>query len=252
LLEKVIDKYGVIKAFDNDFNKASTTNDYLFFCITKSFRSLSATKQLINTQHFEDSFVLIRSAFEAYLHASHLLKNPNQIFRFINIKLGAYLNELEHPKTSKGTALKHKVIIPNTNKEIPIDISLKKLSNSTLSINDHEFYEIFYPYLSEYAHMHMIAMGNYADYNKKKFLTKSNWHSKIFETIMFSLIVSWMLLDVLLAFNVIKAKSKKHIKKQLFESGLLIYNYVQSSNIEQEQQQCILKRLNEFLKLEDV
>ena len=225
VFESCIEKYGKIKTNKTTKTDETLIHDFIFFCLTKSTRSLNASYMLIKENYFEDVFTLIRSAYEAYLHISYIQKNPNEIRRIINSKLGVYFEMFEHPTTKKGKQLKHKAIDPKSGKEYSLHVSLQELSKNTMYLSDEKIYPKFYAYLSEYAHVHMISIGNYQSQKTLRFLLHSSVETKLFQATLMTLFINWLILDSLSNFKVSK-KDKKEIDKQITESGMLLFNYI--------------------------
>lgn len=254
VIENIINKYGVLKSGKDAENDDNLISNYLFYCLTKGHRSLRAAHFLAEQGFFEDIFILLRSAYEAYLHMSFIKKNPTQIHRFTTIKMGIQSGEFEHPKNKKtGQDIKHKIIDPLTKKEFIIDLTLSKISKHTLYEIDGKIHEGLYSYLSQFSHVNITAMGHYVSFNSKKFIIESEYENKIFQTVILSLFVSWLLLDVVSSFSDISKKDYKTINKQIKLSGLLVNNYVQTFEPTDDMMtnliENILLRLNEVLNL---
>lgn len=256
VLEKIINKYGVLKSGkgNEEEDDNNLISNYLFYCLAKGHRSLRAAHFLAEQGFFEDIFILLRSTYEAYLHMSFIKKNPTQIHRFTTIKMGVLNGQYEHPKNKKtGQDVKYKIVDPETKKEFVIDLTLSKISKHTLYEIDGNIHEGLYSYLSQFSHVNITAMGHYVSFNSKKFLIKSEYKDKIFQTIILSLFLSWLLLDVVSSFSNISKKDYKTINKQIKISGLLVNNYVQTfeptDEIMSNLIENILLRLNKVLNL---
>jgi len=253
ILEKTVNKYGILKSIKNEADDENLTSDFLFLCLTKGIRSLKAAHLLAEEGFFEDIFILLRSTYESYLHISFIKKNPKQIHKLTTIKMGIRTNQFKHPKNAKGQDIKQKIFHPLTGKEVKVEISIKKMSQNTLHKIDEKIHDGLYSYLSEFSHVNIIALGNYVSYKTKKFIIKSEYETKIFQSIILSLFVSWLLLDVLLSFDELIKEDYETIQKQVNESGMLIYNYIQILEIENEElvnlKNDLLERINNVLNL---
>jgi hypothetical protein len=252
IFESIIEKYGKIKTNKMTKTDESLIHDFLYFCLTKSTRTLNASYILIKENFFEDVFTLIRSAYETYLHISYIQKNPDDIRKIINSKLGVYFEIFQHPTTKNGKQLKHKAIDPESGKEYSLNISLQELSKNTMYSSDVKIYPKFYAYLSEYAHVHMIAVGSYQSQKTLKFLVNSSAETKLFQVTLMTLFTNWLILDSLSNFNISK-KDKKEIDKKVTESGIFLFNYIGGLDFDErllDLQAYILERLNCVLKLD--
>ncbi len=251
-LEKVVTNYGDIKTTQDVRTDESVRHDYLFFCLSKSLRSIKASHLLIKENYYEDTFTLVRSVYEVYLHMSYVQNYPDKIHKVVASKLGVYFDIFEHPLRKDGKPLKHKAVDQTTGKEYLINLSLLELSQNTRFKSDEDIYPLLYSYLSEYAHVHMISIGSYQSQQKKKFTLDSDPGTKLFQTTLMTLFTSWLILNEVSLFEFSK-KDKKRITKQLFDSGILLFNYIGGLEFQgklTDLQENILKRINDVLGLD--
>lgn len=152
-----------------DLETAEVVHDFVYFCITKATRSLRAIDLLLTASQFEDAKVLARSVYECYLNGAFAQANPSRVNELVSAKVGIYAGYFQHPKSAKGSVLHHKMLHPKTGEVVPYGVSLGEMSARTGQPSDASYHDVFYSFLSEFSHVHMIASGSYRKNNETEY-----------------------------------------------------------------------------------
>ena len=139
----------------------NTVHDFIFFALTKGARTLDAASSLLSLNRPEDALVLARSAYECYLHASFIAAHRERIDDFVQAKVGAYVGEYLHPRTKRGRPIWQRVVHPPTGESLSHGAAIAELAACGRHPEDLAVHDKFYAFLSEYDHVHMIAIGAY-------------------------------------------------------------------------------------------
>src|SRR5262245_10464885 len=103
MLCRIVDAYARAQAIEhNDYRDDYVTNDFIYYCVTKSTKTLLAINALIALGLGEDAQILLRSAYENYLAISYLRANPHRLDDLVEMKIAVSGGHVEHPLTSKG------------------------------------------------------------------------------------------------------------------------------------------------------
>ena len=136
-------------------------NDFVYFCVTKSCRSLRAILLLIDQRFEEDALILVRSIYENYLSSAYVIQTPTALEYFIYNRIGLGVGVLEHPITPKGKRDPRKVRNKHTDEVSTLTLSISDLAKGTGIREDQEFFTSFYNYLCQHTHSNMISSGSY-------------------------------------------------------------------------------------------
>ncbi len=136
-------------------------NDFVYFCVTKSYRTLRAIRILINQKFNEDALILLRSVYENYLSSAYVMRTPDALEYFVYNRIGLWVGVLEHPITPKGRKDVRKVINKKTNEVSSLTISISDLAKGTGVQEDQGLFISLYDYLCQHTHSNMISSGNY-------------------------------------------------------------------------------------------
>src|SRR5687767_11875300 len=99
----VVDRHAIAQAIVHDtYREDYVTNDFFYYCITKSAKSLLAINHLLEKGLGEDAQILLRSAYENYLAISFLSANPERLDDLVDRKVGIFTGRYDHPLNSKG------------------------------------------------------------------------------------------------------------------------------------------------------
>ena len=95
---ELIDNCGEVKVIqniniDNNLQK-NIYHDYIYYCFTKSCRSLISSVVLAKKCLNEDCLIILRTVYENYLHMSHTLNEPEKIQEYVvqtvGLRVGSY------------------------------------------------------------------------------------------------------------------------------------------------------------------
>lgn len=190
----IIDRYAIAMAIaKDDYRDDYVTNDFFYYCLTKSTKTLVGINALIEKGLGEDAQILIRSAYENYLAISFLLANLNRLDDLVEKKIGVNDGYFKHPLNTKGKKDRRKIIDPRSGEVLQFDVSIAEMASSGRHPEDREMHWPFYGYLSEHCHPHMMASGNYRDDTEIRYSYKNNSQSiqaKIYATYVFLLLLA--------------------------------------------------------------
>lgn len=160
IFQKLVDEYGIAEVI---LWKSSqhVANDFLYFCVTRSCKTLMAVKTLILRGLPEDALILTRSLYENYVNIVYVLNNPEDIDHVARRKLGVSIGHYRFAQTPKGKIDRRTVVDPESGEHLPFGLSLEKLAGGSRHIEDHDVHGLLYSYLSEYTHPNLVALGSY-------------------------------------------------------------------------------------------
>lgn len=173
-LNELIDKHGEVKAvkkhFSGDKQLIDVYHDYIYYCFTKSSRSIYSSFVLAKENLREDALIILRTVYENYLRLSYTLKEPMKInefvFQEIGLKTGAFIYKTE----STGRKIYSKVINLKNSKEFYHGTKVSIMAGNSINPVDNDIHKILYQYLSEHTHPNMIASGNYRSKNNENYV----------------------------------------------------------------------------------
>ncbi|MBU3174300.1 DUF5677 domain-containing protein [Clostridium estertheticum] len=150
-----------VKNRKNDKNwMRNIYHDYLYYCFTKSCRSLLASVVLAKNGLREDSLIILRTVYENYLQISHVLNKPEKIQEYVFQTLG--LEFKTYSIKEKNHRYNRNIVIDNeTKKEYKHNTSTFAKAKESINPIDEKLHVFIYNYLSEFTHPNMIASGNY-------------------------------------------------------------------------------------------
>lgn len=159
----LIEQYGQVKAVQNDFKGndyiTDVYHDYIYFCFTKTTRSLLASVYLAKNYFREDTLIILRSVYETYLRLSSALKNPNNIQEYVFQQVG--LQEGLYKYKIGKKSIKYNILVDSEGNSYNHNTSIGKIAQNTLCSEDDKIHKPFYKYLSEHCHSNMLSSGNY-------------------------------------------------------------------------------------------
>lgn len=169
----IIDDVGDVLAIkmdkeDKDFDKA-VHHDYVYFCITKSVRSLLASLELSKMRFREDSMIILRTVYECYLLLANAISDCQFIQKTVYNELGLKYGIYKYFKSRMGKTAFRKVVRYEDNKVFDHDLRKSTLSRSTYNTIDSKVHRYLYNYLCEHTHSHFISAGNYRTQDETKY-----------------------------------------------------------------------------------
>lgn len=172
LFVKLIDDFGAVKCVQKKPDEVvydDLFHDFLFYGLTKSFKSFLATSILCENLYQEDAQILLRSTYETYLAINYVHNNPKELDHYTRKALGLSIGEIKHPLSKKGKLQKNKIVDPAIGVTEDFGLSISTLLTGIDSKDEIEMHKTIYPYLCEHTHLNMIASGNYREPNDKKY-----------------------------------------------------------------------------------
>jgi len=225
-IESLIDECGEIKVISKPKGTAESQDyyhDFVYFVLTKSCKTLSASMILTENLYSEDSQILIRSVYENYLSLKHLSKNMDDLYHFLTKTVGLAAGIYTHPISKKGNIQRTKLFDPKTGETSNFGLSISRMAESMDSKNEQIVHKTLYPYLCELTHLNMMSSGNYRNKEETKYTYRSSEPSinpYIFIPYVLILLCDFLTCDVGLYNKVIAKKIfkiNKEIKKHLLK-----------------------------------
>jgi hypothetical protein len=224
LFEKLIDINGeviCIKKNQSEIEFEDLFHDFIFFALTKTYKSFRASLILADNFFQEDSQVIIRTIYENYLSIKYVSKTPSEIYHFTYKALGISTNQLSHPLSKNGRLQKNKILNPKTGDIEEFGLSITKMAENLESDHEIVLHKILYPYLCEHTHLNMIASGNYRNNEDNKYLYDSlegYYDPFIYQAYLLILFIDYFTTDIGLSDEKLARKMfalNKSIKKEL-------------------------------------
>lgn len=245
----LVDNYAVAEAIIIGTIHRTIYNDFLYFCITKSCKSLMSVELLLKNNLPEDALVLLRTFYENYLSLSFLLYNPDRIDNFVEQKIRVYVGDYKHPKTNRGY-VDYKRIIKEDGEIVRYGFSAKELSRATRHKSDIVTFDYFYTFLSELVHPHFISSGNYRHDAKYTYADASNNLQTYFCATYFStkLIYEWF------AYEDIEKRELRYFKNEMKKNCKLMQKAIFQGMFENDDKtyleaiQSMVKEIEEYVK----
>ncbi|RII31043.1 MAG: hypothetical protein CXR30_04365 [Geobacter sp.] len=222
-------------------------NDFVYFCVTKSCRSLYAIKFLIEKKFAEDALIILRSIYENYLSSTYVIHNPTALEYFIYNRIGLGVGILEHPITPKGKRDTRKVRNKNTEETSSLFLSISDLARGTGIAEDEELFSGLYNYLCQHTHSNMISSGSYRNDNNTCYTYSP--HDNTLQARYYTTLVMALWAQSLLAFPMLPKELKPHIILMTQKAKKLLIrdiNILSFSTVE-ELQTVIPARLSRFI-----
>jgi len=203
------------------------------FCFTKSTRSMNAINNLLTNGFCEDALILGRSAYECYLNAAFILTNQDRINDVVAAKIGVYFGKFEHPVSQKGRELTHRIIHPETGKEVKFGIGFNELAENSFRKTDKNYHTVLYSFLSEFVHVHMISSGSFRSDTNESYDPNINC-SGIYQSILLCAFVSWLNLDAALHYLESANLVNEEMSSQLQNGATNLENHFKQSEFKTE------------------
>jgi hypothetical protein len=172
----IIDRYARAQAIAHDtYRDDYVTNDFFYYCLTKSTKSLIAINVLLENGLGEDAQILLRSVYESYLAISFLSANPGRVDDLVDRKVGVFAGRYLHPLTSKGKKDRRKIIDPRSGEILPFDVPIAEMAAKSKHSEDESIHWPLYAFLSEHCHPNFVASGNYRANNEIYYTYRSRF-----------------------------------------------------------------------------
>jgi hypothetical protein len=175
-------------------------HDYVFFCTTKSLKTLRAIKRLIPDGFGEDALALCRSIYENYLAINYVLHHPGAINSFVAGKVGLH--------SGNFSLKKQRLIVDNSTGEVVGEkISAYRMAKDSPHPEDGAIYNFLYRYLSEFTHPDIMGLEAYLDGDR----FSASRPFKVPHTTIYGLFSMVLLLDILSSLNTLRPRFKQDL-----------------------------------------
>lgn len=138
-------------------SKKNSVNDFIFFCFTKSTKTMIAIKKLLKENMNIEALILVRSIYENYLYSQYIRKYPKEVYNIVDYSIGKSYGKYSR---NKGKLFE---VCNNNQIENYKEVSIFKIASE---VGEDKSYLGLYSYLSEFAHPNASLIGSYInDYN---------------------------------------------------------------------------------------
>lgn len=234
VLTHLIEEYGDVLAVRHDKTIVSEfVHDFAYYCITKGTRTLGTIDVLLTNKYLQDTLILLRSVYESYLNAAYCVNHPDKTNNLISAPVGLYVGWYENPKSKKGKPIRHQIINPNTNEAETFLISIEEMSKGTGNDWDAKSHRKFYSFLSEFAHVHMIASGAYRTEDELHYTLEVS-DDALSYTMMHSAYVSSLLLEFALSIAAEDSVIKRDYTSIFLENSDFIIENIEKMSFGEE------------------
>ncbi|MCW9705797.1 hypothetical protein J6I44_02970 [Aliifodinibius sp. 1BSP15-2V2] len=233
-------------------DRSAMLNDHLYFCLSKSCRSLKAIRILYDEKLFEDSLTLLRSVYEAYLSMRYVSEtNDQNVFDYlimnpISLKVGAL-----EPLESNGKIIKGKLVDTKTGKVRDHKFILpSELSKKTGYDLDNKVHQYLYNFLNNYSHTNFSTLGHFLDMTDAPEFSATSDISESPTVLILSLYLATLLLVELEKFEDLDPPDIKSVCRQVLGATELINYTINKLDLEKDDKLYLLivERLKIALK----
>ncbi len=215
----IIFRYGEIDFNVDNIRQELKIEDYILFCITKTFKTLKSIINLIDRELIEDSLILLRTIYESYLDIVFILHNPQKLKDLI-AQAGLMMGTHEYALNKKGKQNRRIIKDKVSGDEFDGTISTyQKVLSSDFQV-DIYIHNFMYEYLSSFTHPSIFTIENYFIDNKFN-PSKTN---DPYEVVILCVFISVILLDELQYIDSFDEVIKQDIKKFIIEIKPLLIN----------------------------
>lgn len=218
-------------------------NDFMHYCIAKSVKHLKASYLLVNSGFGEDSMVLIRSAYESYITLCGAIEAPDMVVdSFVHDKIALKAKRAKYASTKKGKTDHRKIIHKDSGKVSSAPPTIEKVMATVGNPLDQRVHREIYDFLSEHAHVHMMASGNYRD--GAKYITNSDLQT--INAIMFGVYFSLLILERCIYIQDVEPEERKICEDVMLEASAQLYDFISSLEFSGDVQGKLLARLDQL------
>jgi hypothetical protein len=196
--------------------KYHSLHDYVFFCTTKSLKTLRAIKRLIPNGFGEDALALCRSIYENYLAINYVLHYPTTINSFVAGKVGLHSGDFNLKK--------QRLIVDNeTGGVVGEKISTYRMAKESPHKEDIGIYNFLYRYLSEFTHPDIMGLEAYLDGDR----FNASRPFKVYHTTIYGLFSMLLLLDILSSLKTLRPRFKQDLIRYIKSAARSLQKVVQ-------------------------
>ncbi|QDS37492.1 SEC-C domain-containing protein [Brevibacillus brevis] len=227
LYSLLIHKWGDISSDDISF---FSQHEYIFFCLTKTLKSIRSILNQLDNILIEDSYILLRSIHENYLNIVYVVNKPEKLSDLIAEKVG--VERGTHKYDIKPNGKENKQILVEISSGEKIDIGRGTtgydMASCSKYIEDTKIYNLLYKFASYFTHTNLLASENFIEHNK---FNPSKYNSPR-QVLTLSIFLTSITLEKLLYIDSIDQISKKDILTFLNRVVPLLIDMFTSMNIE--------------------
>lgn len=148
LCKAIVSNYAVPLAIVNDsFDHAYVVNDFIYYCFTKSTKTLAAINTLLDDGFGEDAQILVRTSYEGYLAVAFLSAHPQRLDDLVAKKIGLKTGDFTHPVTPAGRTDYRRVIDSESGEILPLSLSVAEMAALTKYPEDSHVHRPLYGFL---------------------------------------------------------------------------------------------------------
>jgi hypothetical protein len=189
LAQSIVFEYGTADALiEERISDNIIVHDYVYYCFTKSCKTLRAILPLLQQGLAEDAMTLLRGVYENYLHIVFVIGHPERIHDFVWKKIAVRTGRLQPALSTKGKRIPGKMEDTETGEVMSYGIGMSALADGSRYTADPSIHVIIHPYLSEHTHPNMLASGNYREDVHYSFWNSTNTLQAAFFAIYLSTI----------------------------------------------------------------
>ncbi len=171
LCKRLVDSYALPLAIIHDsYEHRHIFNDFVYFCFTKSTKTLAAINRILADGFGEDAQILLRSSYESYLAIAFLTNHPSRLDDLVAKKVGLKTGDFSHPVSPTGRKDYRRVVDTQSGEILPFSLSVAEMAGLTKYPEDLFIHRALYAFLSEHCHAHMMASGNYRDDKNERYV----------------------------------------------------------------------------------
>lgn len=199
LCEEIIKRHGVARNIREDANGAHSFHDYQFLCFTKATKTLGSIYLTITAYRGEDSLILVRSVYEAYVQMAFLFRNPEATNDLVANRIRVSAGEVfaDHKR--------RRFLDIATQKEVGEMRSIGKMARRTNWAADSRIHDFLYPYLCSYSHMDIQCLPYFIEGDRFTTLNKDRIHQAGFYATYYAV----LLLDMMGLFKLHSANARR-------------------------------------------
>jgi hypothetical protein len=235
-LHMIVQEHGIARNIaEKGSDKCHSLHDYVFFCATKSLKTLRAVKHLLPDGFGEDSLSLCRSIYENYLAINYVLHYPHTINSFVAGKVGLHSGDF--------TLKKRRFIVDkSTGETVAERISIFRMAEESPHPGDAAIYNFLYRYLSEFTHPDIMGLEAYLDADR----FDASGCFKVHNTQIYGLFSVVLLLDIMSSLRSLRPHFKQDLIKFLksaTKSLHKVFEHMRSTDGSKSTPQLFIARL---------
>jgi hypothetical protein len=200
--------------------------DSAFFYAAKSLKTVRAVSILVDSYFGEDSFALVRSMYENYLHIVFSVVEPERHDAWMRARLGLQAGTHTYGTNRAGKTDRRRIVETATGQEVEANITTYEMANLSPLEEDAELHSFLYSFLSEFTHPHLGRIVHYL--SPQGFdVTKRNF---AWDSYMLGQLVAFLNLDALLKLNGHPRRPRQDVERLLRRFSRKFEAYVQAAD----------------------